>query len=199
MPWERGFNRVSWYGFLSQTLRQRALQRRHGFAASLIRLAAPVGAAFACALGAAVPVQADPVSIETASVVSAPVDFRLASLDPSLDQPIDEAPDYTFLIESETDIDSGGRLHPSWYNHFARDDAGQFAPSTAQKRFEAIAEKADLSPAKLAGLFGTRSARRKLTEFSLLNDSGRRAPRLRVSLPFPGRSTSMRGSLTGLR
>jgi len=145
---------VSWYVFVSQTFKQRALQRRHRFADSFQRLVA-VGAAAFIAIAPASPVHAEPFSptIETAAVVSAPPDFHLASIDPSLSQPIDAPPDYAFLIENDTDIEADGAVHPHWYNHFGHGEPEQVEGTTAQQRFDAVAEKADLSPAKLAGLF----------------------------------------------
>ncbi|MGE0280319.1 MAG: DUF2778 domain-containing protein [Rhizobiaceae bacterium] len=111
--------------------------------------------AFGLSIGIASPLQAEPNSpaIETASVVSAPPDFRLASINPSLSQVIDEAPDYAFLIESDSDIDADGKVLPHWYNHFGQGEPAQITQNRARQRFDAVAEKADLSPAKLVGLF----------------------------------------------
>lgn len=146
---------MSWYGFVSQTSGQRALRRRHHFANSFNRLAALGGAAFVLAVGIVLPARAEPVSpeIETASVVSTPPDFRLASINPSLNQPIDAAPDFDFLIEQEMDVAVDGAIEPHWYNHFGHGETGQFARNTAQQRFDTVAEKANLSSTKLAGLF----------------------------------------------
>lgn len=138
---------------MSQTFGFFARTRR--FRLSLHKIGTLCGVAFGLSTGIAWPAQAEPnlPTVETASVVSAPPDFRLASINPSLNQPIDEAPDFTFLIESDTDLDVDGKVHPRWYNHFGHAETDRSAQNMAQQRFDAVAEKADLSPAKLAGLF----------------------------------------------
>jgi hypothetical protein len=90
------------FGFFARTRR---------FRLSLHKIGTLCGVAFGLSTGIAWPAQAEPnlPTVETASVVSAPPDFRLASINPSLNQPIDEAPDFTFLIESDTDMDADGQ------------------------------------------------------------------------------------------
>jgi len=111
-------------------------------------------AAAGFALGIVPSAQAGPARyrFETASVVAAAPDFRLASIEPSLDQPISSAPDFDFLIESELDLAADGGIDPHWYNHLGHQGGAQSAAAPVQQRFDDIAESADLSPVKLAGL-----------------------------------------------
>jgi hypothetical protein len=129
--------------------------RQRSLRLSIHQFGALCGAAFSFAVGIALPAQAGAMSpkVETASVVAAPLDFRFASINPALAQPIQDVPDFDFLIETEADVAADGSLDPHWYNHFGNAEAGRYAQAALNERFQSVAERADLSPGKLASLF----------------------------------------------